>query len=126
MDSPVKPANDRTSVTTGNNAEDIAAEYLISKGHEIIRRNWKTKYCEVDIISSKDDVLYFTEVKYRENDQVGGGIDAITQKKENQMRFAARFYLESNDLDGKIDAIVSAISLIGNPPEIDTYIKNID
>ena len=109
----------------GNVAEDIAEQFLISKGHEIIARNWKTKYCEIDIISNKDDVLYFTEVKYRQNDRVGGGIDAISQKKENQMRFAAKFYLESNDLREKVDAKVSAISLTGTPPMIETYIPDV-
>jgi len=109
----------------GNNAEDIAEEFLISKGHEILARNWKTKYCEADIISTKGRTLYFTEVKYRKNTRAGGGIDAITKKKENQMRYAAKFYLESNELDGKINAVISAISLTGNPPVIETYIKNI-
>jgi len=117
-----------TSLSTtniGNSAESVAEEFLASKDHEIIARNWKTKYCEIDIISIKDEVLYFTEVKYRKNDRAGGGIEAITKKKENQMRFAAKFYLESNELDEKIDAVLSVISLTGNPPVVETYIKNI-
>ena len=114
-----------TSVSIGNEAETVAAEYLLGKGHEIIARNWKTKYCEVDIISSKDNTLYFTEVKYRRDDRAGGGIDAINQKKENQMRFAAKFYLESNDLRDKVNAKLSAISLTGIPPTVETYIPDV-
>ena len=115
-----------SSTGIGSIAEDAAEEFLFSKGHEIITRNWKTKWCEIDIISIKDEVLYFTEVKYRKNNRSGGGIEAITKKKENQMRFAAKFYLESNEFDEKTDAILSVISLTGNPPVVETYIQNIN
>ena len=107
-------------------AEDVAAEYLIGKGHEIIERNWRTKFCEVDIISIKDEVVYFTEVKYREVDRWGGGVDAITESKEKQMRFAARFWMETEAPDDKPDAKISVISASGTPPEVDDYIPDID
>lgn len=44
----------------------------MADGHEIIERNWRTRYCETDIVSMKDDVLWFTEVKYRKNDWTSG------------------------------------------------------
>ena len=42
-------------------------------------------------MSEKGDVFYFVEVKYR---RMGGGLDAITPKKQEQMRFAAELYLK--------------------------------
>jgi ribonuclease HII len=119
-------AKDRTSTEIGNSAEDAAAEYLVGLGHEILVRNWKTKTCEIDIVSVLGDELYFTEVKYRRNHRAGGGIDAIDAKKELRMRFAAKVYLEFNELDDKTPAILSAISLTGNPPKVETYVPNID
>ena len=53
----------------------------LADGHEIIERNWRTRYCEIDIVSIKDDVLWFTEVKYRKNDDFGSGLEVITTKK---------------------------------------------
>jgi len=76
----------------GDRAEEVVAEYLRDKGHEILKRNWKTKFCEIDIVSRKDDTVYFTEVKYRKNDEAGGGIAAITPKKLKQMKFAAEYF----------------------------------
>ena len=76
----------------GDRAEEVVAEYLRDNGHEILERNWKTKFCEIDIISQKDDTIYFTEVKYRKNDKAGGGIAAITPKKLKQMKFAAEYF----------------------------------
>lgn len=54
----------------------------MADGHEIIERNWRTRYCEIDIVSMKDDVLWFTEVKYRKNDYFGGGLGVITAEKQ--------------------------------------------
>jgi len=85
-----------TTKQIGDRAEEAVAEYLRKNGHEIIERNWKTKFCEVDIISRKNDTIYFTEVKYRKNDRAGGGIAAITSKKLRQMRFAAEYYALRN------------------------------
>jgi UPF0102 protein LBJ_1427 len=60
------------------------ADWLTPVGHEIIERNWRTLYCEIDIVSMKDDVLWFTEIKYRKNDDFGGGwwVGVITAKKQ--------------------------------------------
>ena len=82
-----------TTRQIGDRGEQAAADWLVADGHEIIARNWRTRYCEIDIISMKDDVLYFTEVKYRKNDDFGDGLAAITAKKQRQMRFAAELFV---------------------------------
>jgi ribonuclease HII len=74
----------------GQRAEAIVAEALRRKKHTILERNWRTKYCEIDIISEFDSVIYFTEVKYSKN---RSGIERITDDKLKQMRFAAEAYL---------------------------------
>jgi ribonuclease HII len=112
--------------TIGHQAEDIAAEFLQSKGHTIIDRNWKTKICEIDIISLKDDTIYFTEVKYRVNDRAGGGLAAIDRKKESQMRFAAETYLEFNEPCKSLQPILSVVALSGSPPIVENYLPNIN
>ena len=82
-----------TTRAIGDAGEQTVADWLSTDGHEIIARNWRTRYCEIDIVSVKDDVLYFTEVKYRKNDDFGGGLAAITAKKQRQMRFAAELFI---------------------------------
>lgn len=113
-----------TSTQIGNRAEDEAANYLVRLGHEIIARNWKTKYCEIDIVSQKDGTLYFTEVKYRRQPNQGGGLAAITQRKLNQMRYAARFYAHSQKITD-MPLQISAISLTGEPPAVEEYFDEI-
>ena len=82
-----------TSRELGNLGEEKIAEFLASKGHEIIARNFKTKYFEIDIISKLDNSLFFTEVKYRKTTDFGEAIEFVDQKKQEQVRFAAESYL---------------------------------
>ena len=114
----------RTSKKIGDTAEDEAANYLVRLGHEIIDRNWKTKYCEIDIVSKRGDTLYFTEVKYRRQPNQGGGLAAITPKKLNQMRYAAKFYVHSNKIKN-MNLTTSAVSLSGAWPIVEKYIEEV-
>jgi len=111
-----------TTKMIGDKAEDFAAKYLENHSHKIIDRNWKTKYCEVDIISVYDDIIYFTEVKYRKRADQGGGLAAITPKKLKQMKFAVEFYVLSNKISNT-NLRLAAISLSGQPPIVETFLE---
>ena len=102
-----------TTRAIGYAGEQTAADWLAADGHEIIVRNWRTRYCEIDIISMKDDVLYFTEVKYRKNDDFGGGLAAITAKKQRQMRFAAELFVAKHPQYEGRDMQILAIAVDG-------------
>ncbi len=55
-----KPKN----LTIGKIGEDLACEYLVDKGYKILKRNYKEKWDEIDIICrAKDRTLVFVEVK---------------------------------------------------------------
>lgn len=120
-----KKIQKKNTTNIGNKAETVAAEYLMDDGHEIIVRNWKCKICEIDIISMKDDEIYFTEVKYRVNSHHGSGLEAVDEHKENRVRLAAEFYLTVNKLLEKVQPHISVISLSGPEFKIEHYIKDI-
>lgn len=113
---------DATTKQIGDSAEDVAAYYLMRVKHTILDRNWKTKYCEIDIVSKLKDTIYFTEVKYRKRPDQGGGLAVITRKKLNQMKFAAEFYILSNQiLDTNMR--LAAMSLTGQPPDVIDFVE---
>ena len=116
-------ADNRINRTAGRIAESVAAEHLVNLGYQIVARNWRTKLCEIDIIAHKDKDLCFVEVKYRHDDSCGDGLDAITPRKLQQMRFAAEVYMHScgksiKDCNPRL--MVAALS--GRPPVIDELI----
>jgi putative endonuclease len=47
----------------GRVGEKVAEEYLISKGHTILSRNYRKPYGEIDIVSKKGNLVRFVEVK---------------------------------------------------------------
>lgn len=112
------------AVTTrliGDAGEDEAARYLQEIGHRIVARNWRTKYCEVDIISRLGSTIYFTEVKYRKNDAQGGGLAAITPKKQRQMKFAAEYFAVQQNVQTEMRLAVADIC--GQPPRLKTFLE---
>lgn len=116
------------SVTTrqvGDISESIAATELERRGHTIIERNWKTKYCEIDIISKYHGELYFTEVKHRRDGRAGDGLAAITPQKLAQMKLAARIYAHAiGEDDGAMHLL--AIATTGANPVVTDVVEILD
>ena len=117
------PRKPMTTRQIGDKGEQAAADWLTARGHEIVARNWRTRYCEIDIDSVKGEVLYFTEVKYRKNDDFGDGLAAITAKKQRQMRFAAELFLADKPECSGMAAKLLAASVSGDPPAVQAVVE---
>lgn len=85
-----------TSFQTGRRAEAAAAAYLVRHGYKILEQNWRTRYCEIDVVALKDRAIYFVEVKYRRSNRWGSGLDYVTPAKLQQMSFAARLWVQAH------------------------------
>ncbi|MDQ2973036.1 MAG: YraN family protein [bacterium] len=93
----------------GDFGEEAVANYLTNVGYRILNRNWKTRWCEIDIVAQKEKTVYFVEVKFRKSTNWGDGLEYITPKKQQQMRFAAEMWMQTNRWRG--DAQLSAASV---------------
>lgn len=118
------PSAIATSFTTtkqiGDRAETEVANHLVRLGHDIIDRNWKTKYCEIDIISIHKETIYFTEVKYRKHARHGDGLAAITPTKLRQMEFAAKMYQQKYKIRNT-NLRLAVGSVTGEDPAVETW-----
>ena len=85
-----------TTKQLGDRGEQVVVDYLEASGHEIVARNYKTKLFEVDIISRKNEMFYFTEVKYRSDHDFGEALDFIDKKKQQKMRLAVEGFLATH------------------------------
>ena len=82
----------------GKAAENAAAKFLESNGYKVIRRNYKTKFGEVDIIAKDKSVICFVEVKARHSRLFGEPKEAVSAVKQRQISKAAICYLKENNL----------------------------
>ena len=112
------------STERGRRAEEVAAQHLRNLGYRIMAQNWRTRWCEIDIIAQKKNIVYFVEVKYRLSDIFGSGLDYITPRKLAQMQFAAEFWLAAN-LQTTDAYRVAAIEVMGKEYEVTAWLDDV-
>lgn len=65
----------------GNLGESLALKHLRNKGYKILKRNFRSKFGEIDIIALEGNDLVFVEVKTRWSQSFGSPEEAITPWK---------------------------------------------
>ena len=100
----------------GKQGEEVAANFLIDKGYEILERNWRNIHKEIDIIAKDGNELVIVEVKARQSEEHGEPDLAVTPKKRSLLVSAANSYILKNkvDLNTRFD-IISIIFRDGKP-----------
>ena len=112
----------QTSYKKGLTAEDVAADYLIELGHQIIERRFNTIYGEIDIISlSRLNSLYIIEVRSRE--LLKNAINSISKNKLRKIFLSTQVFLSRNISYNKYDIYFALLSLSLTK---DNEIKRID
>ena len=94
----------------GKLGEELAVNYLIGKGYEILERNWRNIHKEIDIIAKDGKELVIVEVKARQTDEYGNPDIAVTRQKQRRLISAANAYLFQKKLD--INTRFDVISII--------------
>ncbi len=110
---------------TGALGEEIASKYLQNLGYKILERNFHySRYSEIDIIAKEKDSIVFVEVKTRKTKFFGHPLEAITQKKLENIYKAAMFYLQTTNETYK-NYRIDVISILGADNYEMEHIKNI-
>ena len=94
----------------GKTGEQLAVNYLISKGYKIVERNWRFQKAEIDIIARKAEMLISVEVKTRSTKDFGNPQDFVNPKKIKLMVLAMNEYILHKDLDIELRFDIIAIT----------------
>lgn len=86
--------NGRENGKLGNLGEDLVAKHLKLNGYIIIKRNWRSRFGEIDVIAEKGEHIIFVEVKTRTEDAIVSGIEAVDLKKAERIRKTALSFLK--------------------------------
>lgn len=78
----------------GEQGEEYAVQFLREKGYRILKRNYKTRIGELDIIASDGGTLVFVEVKSRESIKYGRPFEAVNYYKKRKIANVALLYLK--------------------------------
>lgn len=80
----------------GKIGEDKAAKYLRENGYKILDQNNSTKWGELDLIATKNNILIFVEVKLKTTEDFGMPEEMIGKNKLSQVKRTAEMYLLTN------------------------------
>lgn len=94
----------------GQEAENLAVDFLKNKGYKILARNYRYLKAEIDIIAEFDTQIVIVEVKARSTDSFINPEEAVNRKKVNLMISAANHFLEENDMD--VDTRFDVITIL--------------
>ena len=65
----------------GKLGEQLAVDFLVKEGYEIVQRNFRYLKGELDIIAKKDGIMAIVEVKSRSSDFLENIAETVNQKK---------------------------------------------
>ena len=92
----------------GDLGEDISEIFLAKMGYSIIKRNYRCRLGEIDLIAKDKEKLIFFEVKTRTNLNFGYPEESINNLKVLKLKKLAIFFAVSEnmgDLDMQFDVI---------------------
>jgi len=77
----------------GKRGEEIALEYLVKKGYELVENNYENILGEIDLVMTDGDWLVFVEVKYKYDDFLGLPEEMIDKRKISRVKRIAESYV---------------------------------
>lgn len=93
----------------GKKGEQLAVDFLLTKGYTIIERNYRFDKAEVDIIAQKNETLAIIEVKTRSTSDFGNPQDFVKPKQIQRLVKAVDEYVNTHDLDVEVRFDIIAI-----------------
>ncbi len=115
----------------GVTGENIASNYLEGKGYVIHKRNFNSRFGEIDIIAEYDRFLCFVEVKTRSAKRIAEGREYITKSKQIMLNLTVEYFnvfisqiIESKGLQPRFDCIEIYVDANDRPTEIN-HLENI-
>src|SRR6478672_7850212 len=90
------PAAERKRLL-GERGETIAARHLVSRGMELVDRNWRCDAGEIDLVLRDGRVLVICEVKTRTSEAFGTPLESVSRAKAERLRRLAGRWLRAHD-----------------------------
>jgi len=100
----------------GRNGEQLAADYLISLGFQVVSRNWRCREGELDIVATDGrDLAVVCEVKTRSGVRFGSGAEAVDAGKRRRIRRLSVLWLAEHRVRKDVTVRFDVISVLIEP-----------
>jgi putative endonuclease len=109
--------------TVGQWGEETAVAHLLQRGYEILARNARTPYGEIDIITKQGERTIFIEVKTLTSSKNFFPEQNVTARKREHMLACAEYYATENAIDHWQIDVIAVEGKQGIQPKI-THFEN--
>lgn len=89
-------ASTQSTVQRGQQAEDLAYQYLEAQGLKLVERNYRCARGEIDLIMQHGKGTVFVEVRYRRSARFGAGLESVDHHKRARLIATALHYLQQH------------------------------
>ncbi len=95
----------------GSAGEDFAENYLALDKFSILKKNYRTRFGEIDIIALKGGTVYFFEVKTRRSAAYGYAEEAVGRVKRKRILGTALRFINENKALGSYNMAFMLIAI---------------
>ena len=114
----------RENKIIGGRAEDLALAELVKKGYQLLERNFRNRFGEIDLIMKDGVTVVFVEVKTRVGEEFGLPEEEVTERKFSQVRRMGEVFLVGKGLWGKacrVDVVAIVLTRGGEVVRLTHY-----
>jgi putative endonuclease len=104
-------------------AEELACGYLLQQGLRLLRRNYRCRRGEIDLILQDTDTLVFVEVRYRRQGRFGSAAESVDWHKQARLTACARHYLQARPQAARAACRFDVVAIDG-PDHTINWIRN--
>ncbi len=102
----------------GNIAEENTCKFLQEQGFMIVERNFYSRFGEIDIIATKENLLHFIEVKSAQDYELA--VQNVTPRKIQRILRTVDVYMKKKSIDTSYSIDVAIVT-----PETIELLENI-
>jgi putative endonuclease len=108
---------------TGRRGEELAAAWYRDHGYDIVDRNWRTTFGEIDLVARRRSLVVVSEVKTRRSEAFGSPAHAVGWTKQQRLRRLAAAWLTARRPPGRCELRFDVVAVIaaGDRVEIEVY-----
>jgi|ERR1035437_5861201 putative endonuclease len=112
-----------TTHEKGASAEELAVQYLITNGYEILDRNWRHHHFELDIVAKKDKIVAIVEVKSLAYNFIQEPFQSVNRNKQRMVIAATNAYIRRFNINDEVRFDIISILVNRKEPKIE-HIEN--
>ncbi|NOZ00901.1 MAG: YraN family protein [Deltaproteobacteria bacterium] len=103
----------------GMDSEGLVAREMTRRGYDIVHRNYRTRYGELDIVARRGSEMVVVEVRSRNNDLGYEALESVQHGKREKVRRTTEIYLSYRPIDyDEVRFFVATVNWVDGSPSI--------